>query len=217
MKKRSFLFPIFLLIIFAFGTRLTGEKLEFDQTKFMKTPPMPMVERFVFGFHETVADLFWIQAIQGFDYCENEIAKNTCQPRSWLYQMLDAITNLSPHFRMPQATGPLALTVIISDYEGASLIFDKAVRNFPKDWPILYRASYHALYEEKDKTKAAGLMVQAAQNGAPAWLYSLASRLYSEEGQREVAWRLYEDLKNSGLSAEILERVRQKLLEKQAN
>lgn len=178
--------------------------------RYLIAPP-PHLEFFHFGYNEVIADSLWVRAIQDFDYCESQIAQNLCVGNSWLFQMLDSITNLSPHFRVVYATGTLTLSVLISDIEGASKLFDKAVRAFPTDGPILYRAAYHALYEEKNNEKAADLAVRAAQYGGPAWLYSLATRLYTEAGQKELGERLYQDLKAKGEDESLLKRMRDKL------
>ena len=112
--------------------------------------------------------------------------------------MLFAVTKLSPEFRMPMLTGPLMMSVVIGDVEGASELFDYAVKQFPKDWSIAYRAGYHAMMEEKNNEKAAHLMEQAARNGAPGWVYNLATKLYTKAGEKELATRLYSELKSSG-------------------
>lgn len=182
-----------------------------SETKILLSPPK-YLEFFVFGHSEVVADYLWIRAIQDFDYCEELVATQRCKDNGWLYQMLDSITNLSPRFRIPYATGGLALTVIVSDYAGASKFFDKAVIAFPTDWPILYRAAYHALYEEKNNLKAAKLLEAAAKNGGLPWMYSLASRLYTEGGQKELGLRLYNELKSDpNTDPGILKRMREKL------
>ncbi|MBX3035257.1 MAG: hypothetical protein KF865_15170 [Bdellovibrionaceae bacterium] len=142
----------------------------------------PQIQHLTFGFKEHTADMLWLRAVQDFDYCENEIAKQTCQASGWLYHMLDTITDLAPHFRMPYATGGLALTVLVNDFPGASKIFDKGVERFPRDWPLLSRAAYHALYEEKDKPKAARLLKMAGEAGGPPWYFALATRLSNESG-----------------------------------
>lgn len=142
----------------------------------------PQVQHLTFGHREQVADSLWLRAVQDFDYCEQEIAKQTCRSTGWLFRMLDLVTDLAPDFRMPYATGGLALTVLVNDFQGASRIFDKGVARFPKDWPLLSRAAYHALYEEKDKAKAARLLEQAGKAGGPPWYYLLAARLSSDEG-----------------------------------
>lgn len=182
---------------------------ELQSEKFL--PPKGIVN-FTFGQRELMADLYWIRLIQDFDFCERKIDQMNCSGQGWVFQMLDLVTELSLSFRMPLAVGPMMLSVVISDIQGASFLFDKAVARFPRDWSILYRASYHALIEEKDFAKAASLLERAGREGAPEWVFSLSARLYSESGQAEVAAGLLRELEQSGSVSEgILERIRQKL------
>ena len=207
--------PSVMLGIFAFSLIIFANEWDrhiesVSRIKNFIAPPL-YVERMSFGFNEVMADSLWIRAIQDFDYCEQQIANNVCKNNSWLYHMLDAITNLSPSFRMPYATGSLALTIIISDIEGATKIFDKGVKAFPKDWPILYRAAYHYLYEVKDKKRAAELLIQAGQNGAPPWVFSLAGRLYSDSGSRDLAESLLQQMIAEGHDPEVIKRLQDKI------
>ena len=158
-----------------------------------------------------MADLFWIRAIQDFDYCEEKISEQVCKGNGWLTKTLDLITDLSPFFRMAYSAGGMALTIIVSDYPGASKIFDKGVARFPTDWIINYKAAYHALFEEKDKVKAALLMERAAAHGAPDWVYALATRLYTDSGQQEMAARLITQLEGEGFDEDIVRLMKQKL------
>ncbi len=182
-----------------------------NEVKVYLIAPPPKLEFFSFGYQMAIADQLWVRAIQDFDYCENKIAKNQCKDNGWLAEMLDAITNLAPDYKIVYRAGGLALTVIISDYAGASRIFDKGVRVFPRDLPLLYRAAYHALIEEKNNEKAAGLFIQAAQAGGNAWFYSLATRLYTEAGKKELAENLYQELKGTDVEPGTLKRMREKL------
>jgi hypothetical protein len=182
------------------------------------TPPKnyiapPELKHFTFGYDEPMADILWIRAIQDLDFCSQKVNQSDCKSQSWLYQMINQITILSPDFRMPYAAGSLALTILINDYEGASKIFDKAVERFPKDWPILSRAAYHAIYEEHDKLKAARLLKQAAENGGPPWYYSLSGRLYAEGGELELGEALLNELKESNQPQYVIDRLSQKLAE----
>ncbi|KYG61738.1 hypothetical protein AZI86_18610 [Bdellovibrio bacteriovorus] len=158
-----------------------------------------------------IADSLWIRAIQDFDYCEQEVAKRVCKNNSWLYRMLDAVTDLSPGFRMPYAVGGLALTIIISDIDGATKFLEKGVRAYPTDWPILYRAAYHHLYETKDKSRAAELLIKAGNNGAPPWVYSLAGRLYSDAGYLDLAEKLLQQMVDQKLEDQFVNRLRDKI------
>lgn len=206
----SILFGILSLSLLAI-TNLVGQSVDFHYQIRQLIPPPQYIERMSFGFNEVMADSLWIRAVQDFDYCEQQIANNICKNNSWLYLMLDAITNLSPSFRMPYATGSLALTIIISDIEGATKIFDKGVKAFPNDWPILYRAAYHYLYEVKDKKHAAELLIQAGQNGAPPWVFALAGRLYSDSGSLDLAESLLQQMIAEGQDPAVIKRLQDKI------
>lgn len=158
-----------------------------------------------------LADTMWLRAIQDFDYCDSPHGEKECKGNSWLFKMLDAITELDPQFLLPHSAGALALSVLVSDVLGASKIFQKSTERFPSSWKILMQAAYHAIYEEKDTAKGAVLMEKAARAGAPPWTYSLAAKLYTENGKKEFGVKIYEDLKEQNLAPEILERIKKRL------
>lgn len=209
LKKSSSLllglFAFFLVVI----TRTHQPALN-NASRRLVAPP-PQLKHFVFGFNEVVADSLWIRTIQDFDYCDQVQSHNLCKGNSWLYKMLDATTDLSPQFRIPYAAGGLALTVLISDVEGATKIFEKGVRSLPKDWTISYRAAYHYLYEVKDKKRAAELLTQAGDNGAPPWVFSLAGRLYSDSGELELAQQLLQEMKDTNQDPTLIKRLEDKI------
>jgi hypothetical protein len=207
-------FFILLAVSAALITATVKFNLDLKEKKQVYFPPPIQIKHFTFGYHETMADLFWLRAIQDFDYCEKEIAHQNCIAKGWLFHVLNLATELSPKFVIPHSAGALALTVLVSDYAGATVIFDKAVARFPSSWKIAYNAGYHALYEEKDQAKAARLLEQAARNGAPSWVYSLASRLYTDAGKRELAEGLVRDLEASGFDQALIERMKKKISEK---
>ncbi|MEN0059223.1 MAG: hypothetical protein AAGB31_10355 [Bdellovibrio sp.] len=158
-----------------------------------------------------MSDVFWIRTLQDFDYCEKEEAKNVCMNNSWLFKMLDAITNLSPNFRIAYAAGGIALSILITDIDGATRIFDKGVAAFPKDWPILYRAAYHYIYEVKNNERAAELLIMAGHNGAPPWVFSLAGRLYTEAGRLDLARLTLNQMIREERDPAIIKRLQDKL------
>lgn len=183
---------------------------EQERNRELVAPPSSLVH-FTFGYREPMADLFWIRAIQDFDYCEKPLAEHLCQGNGWLAKTLDLVTELSPSFKIAYSAGGLALTIVISDYEGASKLFDKGVQRFPNNYDILYKAAYHALFEEKNTEKAASLMERAAKNGAPDWVYLLSTRLYTEAGKREMGQKLLTEVEGSSLDPVLIEAMRKKL------
>jgi hypothetical protein len=198
-------------VLLVFFSQLYATKGLLEKPRDLLAPPIG-IERFTFGHQDVTADFLWIRAIQDFDYCDQVIAKNLCVGKTWLYKMLNAITELSPKFRMPYATGAVALSVMVSDIEGAARIFDKGAINFPNDWPILYRGGYHYLYEVKDKKTAADLFIRAARNGAPKWVYSLAGGLYNESNERILAEAILAEMIRTEQDPTIIKRLQEKLV-----
>jgi tetratricopeptide (TPR) repeat protein len=169
--------------------------------------PPQFADKLSFGYKELMSDLFWIRVIQDIDMCEqsdrpagvprllkpkDEQHRPSRCDKGWVFQMLDTVTSLSPRFIIPYQFGGPMLSYIIDDREGAKIIFDKGVKQYPNDWQILYRAAYHYHFEILDQKKAAEYYLRAAQNGAPGWLISLAGRLMSESGSRAAAIRMLE-------------------------
>ncbi len=181
-----------------------------DSAKDFIAPP-PKLEQYTVGLRYQIADLIWIRALQDFDFCEKQLDERTCQGKSWLFEMIDTVVRLDSHFKNPYMFGGLALTVLISDYAGASIIFDKAVEKFPNDWNLNYIAAYHSLFEEKNQFKAAQRFEAAARGGAPSWVYVRASRLYDESGKKELAQDILNQLEKSGQHPALVNRLKEKL------
>lgn len=207
MRKTEFVFLLLILGILGWTSHFIQQ--EPARPRELLAPPAS-IQYFTFGHRDLVADMLWVRSIQDFDYCEKKQTENLCRGNSWLYQMLNVITDLSPDFRMAYSAGAMALTVIISDIEGASKFFDKAVAHFPNDWLILFKAAYQAQYEEKNPAKAASLLERAGQNGAPDWVFALAGRLYSRTGENDLALALARQLEASGGDERIINAIRER-------
>ncbi len=176
-------------------------------------PPPQIIKNMTAGFHIQMADSFWLRALQDFDFCDQPLNTNECRGESWLYQVVELTTDLDNQFRDAYFFGAMSLTVLISDFQGASKIFDKGVLKFPTDWRLNYAAGYHALFEEKNKTKAAKLYYVAAENGAPPWVRVLAGRLAVEGGEHEYAAQILEQMIETSQDPMLIERLKQKLSE----
>lgn len=118
---------------------------------------------------------------------------------------------LDKNFTEAYYYGALALSILISDYSGATIIFDKGVRLFNKNWPLLYAAGYHALLEEKDKLKASNLYLAAVENGAPEWVRLMAGRLASEGGNNQLAKEILQELIKFEANPLWIEKLRKKI------
>lgn len=178
-------------------------------------PPPRGIEHFSLGYNENLSDSLWLRVIQDIDHCDagevkrGEQCKGT--PLGWVFRMLEAITNLTPTFRMPYNHGATILSVVVNDKEGARQIFDRGIEQFPNDWSLQFRAAYHYLYEIGDDRKAAELLTMAGKNGAPQWVYGLAARLYTKEGQAELAKTVLQSVLEEDPDSKYAEKLRGRL------
>lgn len=209
-KNPSILLLGFFSFFLVFYSQIYAAKGLLERPRDLLAPPVG-IEHFTFGHRDVIADVLWVRAIQDFDYCDQMIATNLCVGEGWLFQMLNTITELSPKFRMPYATGAIALSVMVSDIDGAARIFDRGIIEYPNDWKILYRAAYHYLYEVKDKKKAAELFIRAGRNGAPNWVYSLAGGLYNESNERVLAESVLQEMIKTEADPTLIKRLEEKL------
>ncbi|MFN3454661.1 MAG: tetratricopeptide repeat protein [Pseudobdellovibrio sp.] len=202
----------FLILIFWF-LNLFFFKMDFNPQFEPYLPPPKIIQHLTAGFNVQAADSLWLRAVQDFDYCDQQKdTGNECQGKSWLFSVLDVASTLDKKLEpVMYQSGGLALTIIISDYDGASVIFDRGVEVYPKNWQLVYAAAYHALYEEKNKLKAAKLYQMAAENGAPEWIHAMAGRLAIEGGHNEYAKKVLEDLIAQNKDENIIKRLKEKL------
>ncbi len=229
MNSRNSWLNWVVLVVLIGGVNATYEIGQVVPSEKFLNPPPERMELFSFGFHESIADSLWLRWVQDSDYCQTYLApvkqvnttlgddRLTENPRhkicdnSWGFKMLDAVTNLAPKFWMPYVAGAVNLSVIIEDYEGASIIFDKGLKEYPHDWMLSYRAAYHFLYDRQDLPKAASLLENAAAHGAPEWLKSLAARLYEKEGQLELGLSALESYRKTVTSEAGLKAVDERI------
>jgi tetratricopeptide (TPR) repeat protein len=116
--------------------------------------------------------------------------------QGWAFQMMDAATRLAPRFEIVYSAGGAVLSVMMDDYEGATILYERGLKAAPKNWIIAYRAAYHYFYDLQDFSRAAELLTQAGKNGGPLWLRSLAARLFTQSGQAHLALPLLKQLRD---------------------
>ena len=179
------------------------------------------IKYFSFGNNNQIADFFWIGFLQELDaFNELKISDTHLCPdntSSWHFHIINVAMDLDSKFHELALYAPLLISVTISDSKGASILFDKAVANYPDDWKILYRAAFQAQIEEKNKAKAADLLYRAGQKGAPKWVMSLAGGFYNESGNRAMAEQIYSELISEAKDPETAQRLRKKLDHKLKN
>jgi hypothetical protein len=194
---------------------LNSASRQAEQNQFLNPPP-EYIEYFSFGFPESMSDSIWLRWIQDADNCQTYLkpvetlekspvnihdltddqrGKN-CDS-SWSFKMLDAVTRLDRKFLMPYLAGASTLAVLVEDYVGATVLYERGLAEYPDNWLLLYRAAYHYQFDLKDRLKAAELLGRAADHGGPVWLKSLAARLMTEAGEIELGLRTLENYRKS--------------------
>ncbi len=174
--------------------------------------PPDFLEHAVFGYREVAAHTMWIRTIQDLDYCEKKSHKKTAGClNQWAFHMMDKATDLLPNYRSIYSLGTVYLSIILDDQEGSGRLYEKAIANFPHDWHLSYKAAYYYIYERPNELKAAQLLKNAGLHGAPKWVFSLASRLYTKAGKAELGEAMAENLEKEGYDPEIVKKVRQRI------
>lgn len=202
-----------VLIALSHATFPAREKRQASKRAFLYPPGQ--IQHFTLGYREIAADSLWLRVLQDFDVCEQEMRASggaKCQ-NGWVYSMIRSIIDLDPRFRMPYVAGSQILSIAVDDRKGAAEIYDLAVEKYPTDRQLLMRAAYHFMIEMGQEQKAADLLVRAGKNGAPPWVFALAGRLYSKEGQLELARNVLHEVIQSGQFKEYEERIHERYRE----
>jgi hypothetical protein len=181
------------------------------RNKNLVTAPAPAIKHFTFGYIESMGDSWWLASIQNFTDCEQNRGGSSYAPSGarmglnrtpacsfgWLYHAINLTIELIPRFYLAAANGPIALSVVVDDIDGASALFDKVIELYPYDWVILSRAASHFASEVEDRQKAAALFLRAARLGAPAWMALYASKLTSKEGMHYFSKKILMEFKDN--------------------
>ena len=64
--------------------------------------------------------------------------------------MLNLIFELDNRFHLAASLGPVTLSVVADDIEGATELFKKVLEQYPSDWVLNYQAGYHFMAELED-------------------------------------------------------------------
>jgi hypothetical protein len=211
---RNYSREIGLLLLAALFFFLQGffARPQAEQRTLYVAPPLE-VKYLMSGFAAQAADSFWLRAIQDTEYCEQLVSEAACVGKSWLFNMINLTVELDPYFIEAYYYGGLSLTILIQDVPGATIIFDKGVDRFKHEWPLLYTAAYHALFEQKNKAKAAKLYMMAANSGAPSWVRLSAGKLAVDGGDRETAEEILNQMIKSEQDPQWIKQLKSKLEE----
>lgn len=174
-----------------------------DEPSHLLLPPGDSIRALSVGQETTAADLYWLQLVQ---YLGTPAAMQQGLPD--LLRLANLITDLDPKYGYAYEVAGIVLSAN-QRFDEANAILEKGIRNVPDRWQLPFYAGYNRWYETGDLSSGAEFVLQAAKTpGSPAYLSSLASKLYSSAGQVETAIGLVESI----LSQNPPEQVREDML-----
>lgn len=172
---------------------------------------------FSLGFEGLIADWYWMQSLQ---YIGNKMLKSEgtvnldnlkpLNPRL-LYPLLDNATSLDPQFLTVYSYGAIVLPAI--DAEQAIKIAEKGIANNPNEWRLYQHLGY-IYWRLKKFDKAAQVYSEGGKiNGAPAFFPIMAARMKTQEGSRETARAMYQQMLDEAQDSQTKEIAARRLLQ----
>jgi hypothetical protein len=146
-----------------------------------------LTQIFHLGQKRLISSLLWIATILESDH--DHYKKKDLN--SWMYLRFKSISDLEPRFYENYIFGGTYLSIIKDDLTGASLIYEKGLKEYPDDFDLLKNAAFHFHFEVGDRDKAYEIYSRLKNHPrvTPSMLSTLA-RLESQSGNLEVAFEL---------------------------
>lgn len=219
-SKHHFVIPIIAALVFSIYIvqhQIAGYKgIENKIEEFVTLPKGEYLKPAVLGYEQLVADIIWLKTIQ-------LIGEDTVTPDgyNWIYHALDVVTTLDPKFAYAYQLGGVTLSVLGKVPEKSNLLLIKGMRENPDVWQIPFYIGFNNFFYLNDYKTAAEYMAKASElPGNPAYLPKLASRLYVQAGDPDIALefltRFYKETKDENVRDALEQRIKEVIVERDA-
>lgn len=142
------------------------------------------------GYQHLGADMLWLRMLQVLGK-----KRNTADDYEWIYHAIDVITTLDPKYAYPYYVGGVVLTNLANRVDLSNRLLEKGHRENPGEWNLPFLLGYNHYFVLGDAAKGAEYIGRAARtSGAPTFLPGLATRMYAEAGNPDVALQFLEAL-----------------------
>jgi tetratricopeptide (TPR) repeat protein len=163
--------------------RVTGKIEELAQL-----PRGEVLRPALLGYQHLGADILWLRTLQVLGK-----KKNSTDEHAWLYHAMDVITTLDPRYAYVYYVGGVALTDMASRADLSNQLLEKGHAANPNEWNLPFLLGYNHYFVFGDPAKGAEYIGRAAKiSGAPGFLPGLATRMYAESGNPDVALQFLE-------------------------
>ncbi len=187
MKARLVAGFIVLMLTVGFLQFKFDNRLDYmaEKDKFVSLPTAKTLKVISFGFHDVVADLLYVWAIQFYstNYFVNRY--------DFLEQIFDVITDLAPNYQEPYYVGSWIMALEARDLEMAIRLLEKGSRNNPSEWFFDYECGSYA-GKLKDFERAEFFFTRAASRpGAPPHVKRRQAHQVYMRNDLNRAWQMW--------------------------
>lgn len=165
--------------------------------------------RFLLGYRQCVADLFWFKALQ-------IIGSKTITEEQYrdVYDMLDVTTTLDPKFEAVYIYGGPFLSIVGNLPDKSQALLHKGHDALPNNWQILFSIAFNDyIYLQNYASAAKNMEKVAALPDAPPIAAMLASRLHIEAGNPSMAIaflvHMVQTTKDEAVKKSLLQRIKE--------
>jgi len=196
-KKKSEIF--FLLVIFFVSFGFMSMVQQFIQWQYKRgfIQDVPVIFRspkllkgISLNFNEILADIIWIRSVR---YIYHHYHVDNQYPH--LYDLLNQIVALSPHFIDVYRLGAENLFIVARETDKAIELLEKGIENNPDEWILYYKLGqcYHLGKNDLEK----GLYYYTIASripGAPPFISREVADLRALTGEELIVYKMWERL-----------------------
>ncbi len=148
------------------------------------------------GFHDLLADLYWLRTVQYYGY-QRAFVENANY--ELLLPLVDITTTLDPRLEIAYRYGATFLAepwpIGAGDPRAAVELLERGVRQLPRSWRLRLDLGQFYFIFLKDAPRASEVLRQASRlPEAPPFLPTLAAALLVKGGERKAARALWSQL-----------------------
>lgn len=164
------------------------------------------------GYHQFGADLVWLRVVQVLG---DRVVRD--QDYAWLYHALDVITTLDQKYIYAYEAGGTVLAELASRVDLSNQLLEKGLEPNPTAWQIPFRLGFNHFFHLSNHLQAAEFMARAAKVpgqfpvGPPAYTARLASRLYAQGKNPEVAIEFLQAMLDQTADEDVREQLRRRI------
>jgi len=158
------------------------------------------------GFEEVIADYYWFKTVL---YTGGDAKSMDFE---YFASLVDQVITLDPHFQTPYIFGSVILAIEADDIDGSDRLLLKGFTRFPDAWRFPFGLGYNNYFHHGNPEKAARYLAIAARlPDHPSYLPALASRVYLEAGNPEVAIKFLETILDEAPEGQQREKLARRL------